>query len=362
MSRSKRNKTFGGKITTPQPSWLSLDEADTSPPNESLVKLADIHLPPQQPRHYFDPHALNKLADSIKQHGILQPLLVRPLSSGGYSLVAGERRYRAATEAGLTEVPVVVKDLTTEAAWQLSLIENLHREDLNPVEETEGILQLLASSLSLPVSEVTLTLYRLQKAQKNKANRTASDVMVKKKRDAPRASHNVMGKSVGSPNDPAHNVMVTREETSRDAANPELAVIESVFTSLGLMTWESFVKNRLPLLNLPEDITEALRAGKIAYTKAKAIAIVKDELERATLLKETIDEQLSLSQIKEKIKALHPQSDSETTEIPERLKVAYQKVKKTRIWEQPKKRKQIENLLTKLEALINEELTRSSSH
>ena len=164
-----------------------------------------------------------------------------------------------------------------------------------------------------------------------------------------------MGKSVGEQNDPAHNVMVTREETSRDAANPDQAVIESVFTSLGLMTWESFVKNRLPLLNLPEDITEALRAGKIAYTKAKAIAIVKDELERATLLKETIDEQLSLSQIKEKIKALHPQSDSETTKIPERLKVAYQKVKKTRIWEQPKKRKQLENLLTKLEALINEE-------
>lgn len=339
MSRSKRDKPFGGKLTTPQPSWLSLDEADTAPPNESLVKLSDIHLPSQQPRHYFDPHALKQLTDSIQQHGILQPLLVRPLASGAYELVAGERRYRAATEVGLTEVPVVVKELTDEAAWQLALIENLQREDLNPVEETEGILQLLAFKLGIVVSEIPPLLHRLQKERKDKA-------LI--------PTNNVIGNSLGDEPESANNVIGNTQEASREAASTELQIIEAVFRGLGLMTWESFVNNRLPLLNLPEDIAEALRMGKIAYTKAKAIAQVKDEHQRVTLLQEAIEQQLSLSQIKEKIQAIQPKTKSEIIDISDRLRVAYQKVKKTRLWEDQKKRKQIEDLLTKLEALIDE--------
>jgi ParB family chromosome partitioning protein len=266
MSRSKRDKPFSGNLTTPQPGWLSSDEADSSKSSESLVKLSEIHLPSQQPRHYFDPQALKQLADSISQHGILQPLLVRPLEKGDYELVAGERRYRAATEVGLTEVPVVVKELTDEAAWQLALIENLQREDLNPVEETEGILQLLAFKLEIAVSEVSPLLHRIQKAQKDKGLKTAN---------------NVIGKSQDEENSSSNNVIVNANES----ASPELVAIESVFRDLGLMTWESFVNNRLPLLNLPQDITEALRQGKIAYTKAKAIAQIKDDRQRAALLK-----------------------------------------------------------------------------
>jgi ParB family chromosome partitioning protein len=120
------------------------------------------------------------------------------------------------------------------------------------------------------------------------------------------------------------------------------------------MTWESFVNNRLPLLNLPQDITEALRQGQIAYTKAKAIAQIKDETQRTALLKEAIAQQLSLSQIKEKIDSIQSKPQSEVAEIPDRLKVAYQKIKKTRIWEDPKKCKQIKTLLAKLEALLEE--------
>ncbi len=268
MSRSKRDKPFSGNLTTRQPSWLSLDEADSSKSSESLVKLSDIRLPSQQPRHYFDPQALKQLADSISQHGILQPLLVRPLEKGDYELVAGERRYRAATEAGLTEVPVVVKELTDEAAWQLALIENLQREDLNPVEETEGILQLLAFKLGIAVSEVSPLLHRIQKAQKDKALRTSNNVIGKQQGDEIESSNNVIGKSQDRENSSSNNVIVNANE----AANPELVAIEAVFRDLGLMTWESFVNNRLPLLNLPQDITEALRQGQIAYTKAKAIA------------------------------------------------------------------------------------------
>jgi ParB family chromosome partitioning protein len=350
MSRSKRDKPFSGNLTTPQPGWLSSDEADSEKSSESLVKLSDIRLPSQQPRHYFDEHALKQLADSISQHGILQPLLVRPLEKGGYELVAGERRYRAATEVGLTEVPVVVKALADEAAWQLALIENLQREDLNPVEETEGILQLLALKLEIAVDEVSPLLHRLQKAQKDKAFRSANNVIVKLPVDEAESSNNVIGKSQKPENSASNNVIVNANES----ASPELVAIEAVFRDLGLMTWESFVNNRLPLLNLPQDIIEALRQGQIAYTKAKAIAQIKDENQRAALLKQASAQQLSLSQIKEKIGSLQSKPQSEVPEIPDRLKVAYQKIKKTRLWEDPKKCKQIKTLLAKLEALLEE--------
>jgi ParB-like partition proteins len=105
---------------------------------------------------------------SIKEHGILEPLLVRPRSGGEYELVAGERRYRAAQKLGLAEVPVVIRKLTDEEALALSLIENLHREDLNPVEETEGILQLLSLKLNVAVEETISLLYRMQNEAKGK--------------------------------------------------------------------------------------------------------------------------------------------------------------------------------------------------
>ena len=91
-----------------------------------------------QPRKDFDEKALSELAESIEQHGILQPLVVRPLANGSYQLVAGERRWRAARIAGLTEVPVVIKELTDEEVIEIAMIENLQREDLNPLEEALG--------------------------------------------------------------------------------------------------------------------------------------------------------------------------------------------------------------------------------
>lgn len=96
-----------------------------------------------QPRKTFDEGALQELADSITQHGVLQPLLVRPLTTGGYQLVAGERRWRASRMAGLKEVPVVVKELTDVETMEIAIIENLQREDLNPIEEAEGLQALI---------------------------------------------------------------------------------------------------------------------------------------------------------------------------------------------------------------------------
>ena len=115
-------------------------EADT---RIETLPLREIEPDPDQPRKTFDHDTLGELAASIAEHGLLQPIAVRPRASGGYLIVAGERRWRASRMAGLTEVPVIVKDVTDEQAMELALVENLQREDLDPVEEAAGIRELM---------------------------------------------------------------------------------------------------------------------------------------------------------------------------------------------------------------------------
>ena len=107
------------------------------------LRISEIEPNKNQPRKDFDENALAQLADSIAEHGVLQPLLVRPMTNGGYQLVAGERRWRASKMAGLSEVPVVVQEMTDTEAMEIGLIENLQREDLNPIEEALGYRELI---------------------------------------------------------------------------------------------------------------------------------------------------------------------------------------------------------------------------
>lgn len=109
----------------------------------STLNINEIIPNKEQPRKTFDQTALEELADSIRQHGVLQPLLVRPLPNGAYQLVAGERRWRASRLAELKEVPVIIKELTDTEAMEIAIIENLQREDLNPIEEAEGLQTLI---------------------------------------------------------------------------------------------------------------------------------------------------------------------------------------------------------------------------
>lgn len=122
---------------------LMLENDMTSEASTSTLSINDIIPNKDQPRKTFDEAALAELADSIRVHGVLQPLLVRPIVTGGYQLVAGERRWRASRMAGLKEVPVVIKELSDTEAMELAIIENLQREDLNPIEEAEGLQQLI---------------------------------------------------------------------------------------------------------------------------------------------------------------------------------------------------------------------------
>ncbi len=281
--------------------------ADLPSEPESNLPLSVIVVSPFQPRRYFDPSKQQQLEASIKEHGILEPLVVRPAGNDKYELVAGERRYRAAQNLKLASVPVVIRTLTDEQAMTLALVENLIREDLNPVEETEGILALLGIELKIKAEEVPALLYRLR-------NQQSSD-----------------------------NVITNEQQT-----------VQSVFESVG-MSWESFVANRLPLIKLPQDVLETLRAGKIAYTKAKAIAKLKDEETRQQLLAEAVEHNLSLTQIKERIKEL--QSGSEPSDSPQtQLNTLTKRIKKSKLWEKsPKKWKRVQDLLKKMEALLEEE-------
>ncbi len=122
---------------------LLLDENATD--NEQVVTLNINEIEPNrdQPRKVFDEAALNELAESIRVHGLIQPILVKPLLNGRYSIIAGERRWRACRIAELTDVPVIVKALDEKSSEEIAMIENLQREDLNPVEEAFGYKSLM---------------------------------------------------------------------------------------------------------------------------------------------------------------------------------------------------------------------------
>jgi MinD-like ATPase involved in chromosome partitioning or flagellar assembly len=204
---------------------------------------------------------------------------------------------------GMDLVPANIKLSGAELELVMADMRDIRLQDaLKPVlEQYDFIL------LSQPTTAVIKILHRMQ-------NETEGKV-----------THNVMG-------------------------NSEAQVVQDIFTGLGLMTWESFVKNRLPLLNLPEEVMEALRKGQIAYTKAQVIARVKEPSSRRALLSAAIQEDLSLSQIKERLTADHP-----TRELPplkKQMDATYRRLQKAKFWEDPKKRSRLEALLLEMEAIL----------
>ena len=289
-----------------------LDEL--TPATNQTVKIDLIQLPIKQPRRYFDPQKMQQLVQSIQEHGILEPLLVRPLANGQYELIAGERRFRAAQILELGTVPIVSKDVTDKEAIQIALVENLQREDLNPVEETEAILELLSLSLDIEISDIASTLNQAANAKKRGLELTDN---------------------------------VTRQ----------LEAIESLLANVGRFNAESFRTNRLPLLNMPDDVLETLRQGKLEFTKARAISRIRDESQRQELLEESIAQNLSLSQIKLRIAATNSVKDTISTEpsLKDLMSDAFTTMKKSKIWDNPKKTKKLAKLLAEIETLIQDE-------
>lgn len=289
---------------------LNISDTKYASALKQTLLLTDINLPRQQPRKYFSSQAMESLITSVKEHGILQPLLVRPLKlENCYELVAGERRYRAAQALGLKEVPVVVRELTDFDAVQVGLLENLQREDLNPIEETEALLQLLCVSLRSSKEEIISLLNQVAHIKKQNSDITNN---------------------------------VIREQWEKT---------EQVFKIVGKLTPDSFRSNRLPLLNLPDDILESLRQGQIEYTKARLISQLKEEEQRKKLLQKAIESNLSVAEIREWVRSLKLSPDKDT--LAERVKLTYRKINQAKLWENPKKRKILEKLLGQIEELID---------
>ena len=234
------------------------------------IPLTEIHTSLHQPRRFFAEAKLQQLAASIREHGILESLILRPRPEGDYELVAGERRLRAAKIVGLESVPAIVRELDDNEARQLALVENLQREDLNPYEETEAAASLICLELNYSLDDLRSLLNQAENANRGKATLTGTG---------------------------------TRN----------LEIVSALLEKLGLGTTESFRSNRLRLLSYPDDLKEVLRAGKLEYSKAKVIAAVKDDKQRADLLNWALDTGATRPQIQQRIKASKPKPEKTET-------------------------------------------------
>jgi ParB family chromosome partitioning protein len=291
--------------------------------SDSTLPLFQIILPPSQPRRYFDPVKLKSLADSIKEVGLLEPIVVRKIEEDKYELIAGERRLKACEIAKIEKISVVIIECDEKKARKLRLVENLQREDLNAYEETLGILELLTEELDIAQETVVKLLYDMNNETKGNSN---------------------------------HNVMVSEEGQ----------IIQDVFSKLGKITWQSFVANRLPLLKLHLDIQTALQKGNIEYTKAKEVNRIKNDDERQKVLSKAIAESLSLSEIRVLVaNILQQQSKSKppshNQEQKEKADKIYKALRKSKIWNDDKKLKEINKLFEQIEALLEEEKKEDTS-
>jgi ParB family transcriptional regulator, chromosome partitioning protein len=284
-----------------------------------LIELAKIDRSPFQPRQFFNPEKIAKMSESFRHYRAKgtypkTAILVRPTRDGGYELIFGEQRKIAAQEAGYVDFLAFVDEtITDEEALELALKENLLRQDLNSLEKTDAILKLAA--------------VRLQ----------SSPLDIKR----------LLDKAANDRKSSTDNVIRTEEWLK----------LESFFQELpDRISPESFRTNYLPLLNLPEEILAVLRQGKLEYTKARAIAKVKNDFHRQQLLQEAIELKLSLEEIRSRIKAFASSNDkpliSEEQLLPKRFISLAKQIQKTKAWSDPKKAKQLQSLLEKLEKLL----------
>lgn len=289
-------------------------EANVSP-NEIVCTFTFI--PDGKPvRHYYDPEELQKWAlNDIQPNGIRSPLWVRPHPSqlDKYELVAGLRRLKAAALVKLETVPVKVFDWDDQTAFHAAISENTNRRDFSALEELDNTLRLLELQLGYDTEKVISLLYRMNNATKSTTNQ---------------------------------NVLVSEEAE----------VVRQVFDSFGRISWQSFVATRLPLLKKPVYILNAIRQGKIHYTKGILISSVKDEDVRRKLLQQAVQNSLSITEIKQQIKTLNSSNtltSSGAINLKQRLTKTVQMASKNKsLWTDPNKTQQIEQLLNQLEAIV----------
>ena len=281
----------------------------------SKIHLTFSFVPGGQPvRYYYDQDELKAWAlNDLKPNGIHSPLWVRPLSNAlpdEYELVAGKRRYHGSEFAEIDPLPVRIFNWNNLEAFKASLAENKNRRDFSALEDLDGTLKLLSLAIEETVEEAISLLYQIDNLKRRSG---------------------------------LQNVLV----------HPQFDKIQAVFAFCGGITWESFVKTRLPLLKKPQEILEAVRQGKIEYTKGLEIAKIDNSGIRQELLWEAIANNLSLAEIKKRVKALKPNSENP---IRARLDSDYKQFKNSlkNIEKDPILLQEAESLLVKIEEFLQE--------
>lgn len=268
-----------------------------------------------QPRQFFSETGIAHLATSFKEQGFRGAINVRPQNDGSWELIAGERRWRAAKRAGLTEVRCIVDHYTDEEALEFALIENLQREDLSKLEETEGILKLIEVKLGIE-KERALAIIR---SEGHSDRRSRSDV----------------------------------------APSDEMKKIEAVLSSFGVEL-QTFRTKNLRTLTLPDDLKKAHLERGLSYSVALELLKVKDASKRKVLLEKTIKGKLSFREIRDRVKAAVEDKDGENkqerggdTLLLKRLNGISRRLKAgINLPDKSQKRKHLERLLEELEELL----------
>ncbi|MEM9092098.1 MAG: ParB/RepB/Spo0J family partition protein [Cyanobacteria bacterium P01_F01_bin.53] len=269
----------------------------------------------KQPRLYFDPQKMDRLKESIKKHGVLEPILVRPGAKGRYEIISGERRWRCCGELGLEAIPAIVRDMPDAIALEAALIAHLLNEEISSIEQTESILSLLSLHLEISIDEVKAGLYRVKNSR-----------------------------SRGS-------------ENSRIFTEAELTVISEILSEFG-MKLASFVSNRLPMLNLAPEILDAVREGTLSPTNAvllnRQVPELHEELiEQAKGMTKTDVLALVKEVALEHTGDVAPQQPSMSDQIFARFKSVRKKKALLESSKVRKKLSQIDKLLQEIESLSN---------
>ena len=292
--------------------WPDNSQSVVELPVEKLVAWAG------QPRTYFSPEAMSQLVSSVKNHGVQLPLIVRT-KEDLFEVVAGERRWRAAQEAGLSSVPAIVREMDDGQALEAALSENLDREDLNPIEELDALLKFLSLRLQMEVNEIPGFLYGMKRNWEK----------VKKK---------------------------SGENVFPDQSDPRQQDVMATFEAYG-KNWYSFTCSQLKLKKLPEDLYEAIAKGRIEYTKGLRFKSLKDEQQREELLEQAIAKNWSIREIGTRIKQLLREESNWERQPQHRVTTLSGLLRKSKLWEtEPKTWKKIENYFQKIESLVEANL------
>ena len=288
----------------------------------SQIKLTFSFTPNQAPlRHYYDRTAIKAWVEAdLKVNGIHQPILLRPHPSGvphEYELVDGLTRYIATEEfLQLDTIQAVIRTLDDAQAYRAATASNTNRAGFTALEYLDHALSLLGQQLSMSPKEVKSLLYRFNNESKKKG-----------------ANHIDM------------------------SSDPQLQIVTSVFDFLGQTTWRSFVANYLPLSNLPEPLAQAIRSGKIDYSKGIDLSRLKDEEAQTELLKLAIACGLSRDEIQQRVRELQSSPTKQAGEpkpLLTRLTQATKKAKQSKLWEDQTKVQTFERLMTQLEDLLQD--------